>query len=320
MQSWWSGFWPLVERLSGKLNLDNFSAGGFGESSFFGPPLSPRDTTRSAGGSSGGAAAAVVSGAVDRALAVDEGGSARIPAAFCGCVGIKPTHGLVPSFGVTYFDHTLDSICPLARSMEETAMLLEAISGEDWRDPQWVRGSISVSDYCSARGRGVAGLRIGVIDEALREDMCEDAVLGGVESACNVLGEAGAQVRRISIPRFSYTSAIWLGVFLGGGSAMIRSDGLGHNHLGYVEVDRVHLAGLTRRLEATSFGVFIQALLIGSRYLCRHYGHTVFARAHNQRLALSREVDQVLADIDVLITPTTPTTAPKLPTGRLTTE
>ena len=302
----------------GKLNLDNFSAGAFGESSYFGPPQNPRNPAYSAGGSSGGAGAAVVCGAVDMALGVDEGGSARIPAAFCGCVAVKGSHGLVPSFGLSYFDHTLDSICPLARSVGDAALLLGVIAGDDWRDPQWVREPIKVTAYGDAAAAGVAGMRIGVLQETLDPSLCQEAVVKGVERACAALEEAGAQLVPVSVPRLRHTSAIWLGVFLGGAAAMIRSDGLGYNHLGYVEVDRVHLAGLTRRTEATSFGTFVQALLIANGYLREHYGHTFFAKAHNQRLALRQELDAALATVDVLLGPTCPTTAPRLPTGRLT--
>lgn len=301
----------------GKLNLDNLSAGAFGESSFFGPPLNPRNPAYSAGGSSGGAGAAVAGGNVDMALGVDQGGSARIPAAFCGCVSIKASHGLVPSFGVSHFDHTLDSICPVTKNVGDAAVLLEVIAGDDSRDPQWVREPVSVAAYAQADGEGVSGMRIGLLQEPLDSDLCEESVLRGVERARAILEDGGASVEHVSLPRFAHTSAIWFAVFLGAASAMIRTDGLGYNHLGYVEVERIHLAGLSRRLEASSFGVFVQAVLIGSAYLIERYGHAFFAKAHMQRLALRRDVDEALAAFDLLLTPTCPTTAPLLPQERL---
>lgn len=302
----------------GKLNLDNLSAGAFGESSHLGPPRNPRDERRSPGGSSGGAGAAVASGVVDMALGVDEGGSARIPAAFCGCVAIKATHGLVPSFGLdTYFDHTIDSICPMGRTVADVADLLAAIAGADWRDPQWVRGSIDIAPYADAAGRGVEGLRVGILEEMLDPELCQQAVLGGVTHARAALEDAGAIVETISVPRLEFTSAIWFGVVLGAAPAMMRSDGLGYNHLGYVDVDRVQLAGISRRAETSSYGVFVQSLLAANRYLVDRYGHAFFAQAHNQRLALRREVDDALTSVDLLLTPTSPTTAPMLPTTRL---
>ena len=127
-------------RIVGKLNMDDFGAGASGETSAFGPPRNPHDPTRSAGGSSGGSGAALAAGAVDLALGVDQAGSARIPASFCGVVAVKATHGLIPSQGVTHLDHTLDAVCPMASTVEDAALLLEAIAGDDWRDPQWVGG------------------------------------------------------------------------------------------------------------------------------------------------------------------------------------
>src|SRR5918995_4088144 len=126
----------------GKLNMDDFGGAGTGETSAFGPPRNPVDPTRSAGGSSGGTGAAVRAGAVDLALGVDQGGSGRIPAAYCGVVAVKATHGLVPSFGITHIDHTIDFVTPTARTVRDAAVLLEVIAGADERDPQWVRGPV----------------------------------------------------------------------------------------------------------------------------------------------------------------------------------
>src|SRR5581483_2497108 len=131
----------------GKLNMDDMAAAGTGETSAFGPARNPIDPARSAGGSSGGSGAAVASGEVDIALGVDQGGSGRIPAAFCGVVTVKATQGLVPSFGVAHIDHTIDSVTPIARSVADVATTLEVIAGEDWRDPQWVRGPLIADHY-----------------------------------------------------------------------------------------------------------------------------------------------------------------------------
>src|SRR5438132_159413 len=116
-------------RIVGKLNLDNYSSGGSGETSVFGPPLNPMNPKHSAGGSSGGSGAALASGAVDLALGVDQAGSARIPASYCGTIALKATHGTVPTFGLTHLDHTLDAICPMARSVDDVELLYDAIAG-----------------------------------------------------------------------------------------------------------------------------------------------------------------------------------------------
>jgi amidase len=301
----------------GKLNLDDFSSSGFGDTSFFGPTRNPRKPTHSPGGSSSGAGSAVASGAVDLALGADQGGSVRIPAAMCGCVGIKATHGLVPSFGITYMDHTLDAIGPLGASVDEVATLLRVIAGHDWRDPQWVRGPLEPADYRSAAEERPEGLRIGVVREALDESLCEPAVLDATERAIEALRDDGAIVEWTSIPLWRNGFAIWATVLLGAWPAMIRSDGMGYGHLGYVDVARVHANALVRRQEANLFSPFMKLVLLANTFVERHYFGTVFAKAQNQRLALRRALDEALERYDLLLTPTVPRVASALPVGRL---
>ena len=164
----------VVERLLdagavivGKLNMDDMGFAGTSETSAFGVVRNPRNPAFSAGGSSGGSGAAVAAGAVDLALAVDQGGSGRIPASWCGVVALKPTHGLVPSFGITYLDHTIDFVCPLARTVAEVAEALEVIAGDDPRDPQWVRGPIRTEPYTQSLDAPIAGVRLGLVREAM---------------------------------------------------------------------------------------------------------------------------------------------------------
>lgn len=301
----------------GKLNLDDFSASGYGDTSVFGPARNPLNTAHSAGGSSSGAGAAVAAGLVDLAVGVDQGGSVRMPAAACGVVGLKATTGLVPSFGLSYIDHAFDCVGPLARTVAGVAELLAVIAGEDWRDPQWVRG-LEVGDYLAGLEDGVLGLRIGVVEEALADELCQPAVVEGLETAAAALRDAGAEVERASIPLWRSGFAIWIGVLLAGWPPMLRSNGMGAGHLGYVEVERVHAQGLVRRLEAQLLPPTARlALLVGS-YLDERYQSVPLARARNQRLALRRELDDALERFDLLLTPTTPRTAVPLPLGRLT--
>jgi amidase len=301
----------------GKLNLDDFSSSGYGDTSFFGPTRNPRKPTHSPGGSSSGAASAVASGAVDLALGADQGGSVRIPAAMCGCVGIKATHGLVPSFGITYMDHTLDAIGPLGATVEDVATLLGVIAGHDWRDPQWVRGPLEVGDYRGAADESLEELRIGVIREALDESLCEPAVREATERAIDALGDERASVESVSVPLWRSGFAIWASVLLGSWPAMIRSDGMGYGHFGYVDVPRVHATALVRRQEANLFSPFVKLVLLTNTFVERQYFGTVFAKAQNQRLALRRALDEALERFDLLLTPTVPRVATALPVGRL---
>jgi amidase len=303
--------------IAGKLNLDDFSASGFGDTSAFGPARNPLDPNRSAGGSSSGSGAAVAAGLVDMALGVDQGGSVRMPAAACGLVGMKPTHGLVPSFGLTYIDHTLDCIGPIARTVADAATLLGVIAGPDWRDPQWVR-EVRLDDYAVAPGDGVDHLRVGVISESLDPKLSQPAVLRGAAAAAEALAAAGASVEEVSIPLWSASFPIWLGVLVANWAPMLRTYSVGFGHLGLIEVERAHLASLVQFTEGHLLPPTIKLVLLVNAYLQERYHGVPLARAHNQRLALRRAVDEALERFDVLLAPTVTRVAVPLPSRRLT--
>ncbi len=271
--------------IAGKLNLDDFSAAGFGDTSVFGPPRNPIDPARSAGGSSSGSSAAVAAGLVDMALGVDQGGSVRMPAAACGLVGLKPTHGLVPSFGLTHMDHTLDCIGPIARTVEEVALLLSVIAGPDWRDAQWTR-DIELDDYVAAMEDGVNGLRVGVVSESMDSELCQPAVLAGAEATAGALRRAGAEVEEVSIPLWTSGFAIWVGVLVATWAPMLRSYSVGFGHFGLIEVERVHASSIVRHNQGHLLPSTIKLVLLVNGYLEERYNGVPLARAHNQRLAL----------------------------------
>lgn len=301
----------------GKTNLDDFSASGFGDTSVFGPARNPLRPTHSPGGSSSGSSAAVAAGLVDMALGVDQGGSIRMPAAQCGLVGMKATHGLVPSFGVTHMDHTLDCIGPITRTVADAALLLSVIAGGDWRDPQWVR-ELDVDDYVSGLSDGVDGMRVGIVEESLHPGLCQPDVIAGVHAVAEALGRAGAEITTVSIPLWSSAFAIWVGALVGGWPPMLRSNGRGTGHMGLVEVERVHAAGLVRKEEGHLLPATIKLALLVESYLDERYHGVPLARAQNQRLALRRALDDTLASADLLVAPTLTRVAVELPTERLT--
>lgn len=296
----------------GKTNLDDFSTSGTGESSWYGPARNAVNPSRSAGGSSGGSGSAVRSGAVDLAVGVDEGGSARIPASFNGVVSIKPSQGLVPSHGMTYLDHTIDAVCPMARTVELTARMLDAISGHSERDPQWVRAKPVPTNAAAVLNEGVAGLRIGVVTQGTDPALCEPGVLAAFESSCATLRAAGATVSQVSIPLWSDAWAIETTLLLHLAWLTAQTDGAGYSHLGEVDVERTHAFGLVRRLEADAFPPFFKVWLLGGRYLHDAYFSTYFAKAANLRRALTAQLDEAFSDFDLLLTPTTPQVAPVL--------
>jgi amidase len=313
----------VVERLLdagctvvGKLNLDDFSTSGTGESAFFGPPRNPVDSTRSAGGSSGGTGSAVASGAVDVGIGVDQGGSARIPASFCGVVSLKATHGLVPSHGLTHIDHTIDSVCPTAADVELCAAATDVMGGPDDRDPQWGRGAPTATRCVDAVGRGVEGLRIGVLTEGTSPGLCEPDVVEAFHRSCEVLEGAGASVQPVTVPLWSDAWAVELAFLCSAAWAMAQSEGVGWGHLGEVDEARAHGFSVVRRAEADDFPPFMKAWLLAGRYLHERYGSSPYARAVNLRRELRDQVDAALRECDLLVMPTTPHVAPTMLAGR----
>ncbi|MCW0213654.1 MAG: amidase family protein [Pseudonocardia sp.] len=298
--------------ITGKTNLDDFSTSGTGESSWLGPARNAVDPARSAGGSSGGSGSAVRSGAVDLAIGVDEGGSARIPASFNGVVSIKATQGLVPSHGLTYMDHTIDAVCPIAGTVELTARMLDVMSGHSDRDPQWVRARPEPTRAADVLGAGVADMTVGVVAEGVGTDLCEPDVLRAFEESCAALTAAGATVVPVSIPLWAEAWSIETALLLHLAWAGVQTDGAGYSHLGEVDVERTHAFGLVRRMEADAFPPFFKVWLLGGRYLNEKYFSTYFAKAANLRRALTAQIDQTFASCDLLVTPTTPHVAPVL--------
>jgi amidase len=299
----------------GTLNMDELGGGATGVMSAFGPARNPVDPTRSAGGSSGGAGSAVRSGAIDLALGVDQGGSGRIPASFCGIVGVKATHGLVPSFGVGHIDHTIDSVTPLARTVHDAALLLEVIAGEDWRDPQWVRGPIETDSYVTAAEAPVAGMRIGLVEESVGSVECDAAVVEGLDRAVRALEDAGAAVERFSLPIWADGFDTYMPLVAHLIAGMFRSEGVGVGHLGYVDVRRAHAFALARRAQSISINPYVKCWLVADRYLHDRYLNVGFGILQNQRLLIRQRVSEALSRFDLLLTPTVPMVAPTLLDG-----
>ena len=291
--------------------MDDFAAGASGETSAYGPPLNPLDPTRSTGGSSGGSGSALASGAAEMTLGVDQAGSARIPASFCGVVAIKATHGLIPTYGITHLDHTLDAICPMARTVEDAAALLEVIAGDDWRDPQWVRGSIPSGWSCRTPG-DVAGLRIAIVEESTDPALCSGEVVHNLERAADALADLGARVERISIPMWPRGLPIIQTLLCHLVGAMIKSEGIGYGHLGHIDRDRVHTFAVARRSESSLLPPYMKVWMLVERYLHDRYLNVTYGVLQNLRLRLRRDVERAFEQHDVLLTPTTPATAPRL--------
>ena len=296
----------------GKLNMDNFALSATSETSAYGCIRNPHNPEYSAGGSTGGAGAAVASGAADIALAVDQGGSARIPASWCGVVTIKATHGLVPSFGSTHEDHTNDSICPVAATVEDVALTLEVIAGEDTNDPQWVRGPIPVDTYTKALTGDVRGLKLGIVKESLDPAVVEGDVSATFQRAVATLESLGAEPCEISLPYWNEALAIWTGFGSHSLSQMIEADLETYSRGGFCNIAWQEAFGKARRTGSDLLPPMIKILMVLGKYLRREYCGVYYSKAHNLRIAMRKQFLDALDGVDAFLAPTMPMTALKL--------
>jgi amidase len=286
------------------MNLDNFAYSGAGDTSSFGPTLNPHNTDHLAGGSSGGSAAALYYDYIDMTIGGDQGGSIRIPASFCGVVGHKPTHGLVPYTGIVGIDNTFDHTGPMTRTVADAALMLEVLAGKDPLDPR--QGEVPVQAYTESLGLGAGGIRIGVLQEGFGLPESEADVDAGVQKALGILGELGAQQELVSVPFHQRSAGIVWSLISEGGTAALRSNGLGHGWAGVYNVGLADAMG--KGLKAQSKDLSPQAklvLLVGS-YMTDQYNGRMYAKAQNARRDLRKAYDNLLERYDVLAMPTTP--------------
>jgi amidase len=198
----------------------------------------------------------------------------------------------------------------MTRTVAENAAMLEVIAGSDWRDAQWVRADPDAGDYTAAAGLGINGLRIGVITECMQLAACSAGILSAFGGAQRTLESLGAEVVPVSVPLWTHAPAIWFAEVTYGLTAMAHSSGQGSGHLGRMDANLMTAAERSNRLEGTSFPPFPLgplAMPLVFEHLRESCFGTPFARAHNLRLELRRQLDAILKDVDLLITPTTPT-------------
>jgi len=301
----------VVERVAaagaisvGKTNLDEFAMGSSTENSAFGPTRNPRDTSRVPGGSSGGSAAAVAAGFSPISLGSDTGGSIRQPAALCGVVGVKPTYGLVSRYGLIAFASSLDQIGPFAATVEDAAILLDVIAGHDPRDSTSIPEA--VAPVRSVLGDGVEGLRIGLVTELMGEGIAPD-VAARVQAAAEALEAAGAEVGAATVPAVTYgLSAYYLIAPAEASSNLSRYDGVRYG----LRVDAATTGEMMTATRTAGFGDEVKRrIMLGTYALSAGYYDAYYGKALKVRTLIARDFAAAYEQFDLLLSPTSPTTA-----------
>ena len=302
----------VVERLAaagavvlGKTNMDEFAMGSSNETSFYGPVRNPWDPTRVPGGSSGGSAAAVAARLCAGATGTDTGGSIRQPAALCGITGVKPTYGRVSRYGMIAFASSLDQGGPMATSAEDAAYLLGAMAGFDPRDS--TSADHPVPDYAAMLDEPLAGVRVGLPVEYFGEGL-DAAVAASIEAAVAELRRLGAEVREISLPNTALAVPTYYVVAPAECSSnLARFDGVRYGHRC---ADPADLEDLYKRSRAEGFGDEVKRrILVGTYVLSAGYYDAYYLKAQKLRHLISDDFRRAFRDVDVIMGPTSPTTA-----------
>ncbi len=298
--------------IAGKSACESLCMSGGSHTSDNGPVLNPHDRRRTTGGSSSGSGALVAAGEIDMAIGGDQGGSIRIPAAWCGVYGLKPTHGLVPYTGAFAMELTLDHLGPMARSAADCALLLEVIAGPDGLDPRQ-QVSLAGATYTNSLTGDAKGLRLAIVQEGFGWPDSDADVDECVTAAAHAFEKLGARVERVSIPWHRDGGAIWTAMIEGAVVTVAAGSGMGTNWKGYYATGM--LDAFSRGLRTYSDDLSQSAkmlLMIGSYMRERYHGH-YYAKAQNLAGSLKAAYDLVLRDHDLLVMPTVGITAPLLP-------
>ncbi len=293
--------------LIGKANMDEFAMGSSTENSSFYPTRNPWDVERSPGGSSGGPAAAVAADECIAALGSDTGGSIRQPASFCGVVGLKPTYGRVSRYGLIAFASSLDQIGPITKDVRDSAILMNIISGHDPLDSTSAPGS--VPDFTSVLGKDIKGLKIGVPKEYFIEGIDYEVELL-VKNAVEHLESLGAVPVEVSLPHTEYAIAAYYIIATSEASSnLARYDGMKYG----LRTDGKDLIDTYMKTRASGFGSEVKRrIMLGTYALSAGYYEAYYKKAQQVRTLIKQDFDRVLKEVDVIVTPTSPTAAFKI--------
>jgi amidase len=296
--------------ITGKSVCEAYCFSGGSHTSDTGPVRNPHNPAHTSGGSSSGSGALVAAGQVDMAIGCDQGGSVRIPASYCGLVGLKPTYGLVPYTGILGMNPNIDHTGPMTRTVADNARLLEVLAGPDGVDSR--QSGVRVADYTAALEGDPSGLRVGLVTEGFGWEGGDPRVDEKVRSACQGLSPLGVTVEDISVPMhlqgagvtFAGIQSMMTSMFHLDGCLLERPDVTPEGYL---------LAQAKWRSRADELPHNVKVGLLGAKILQNRYGFTYVARAMQRLPAVRAAYDTALEQFDILVMPTTVTTAPALP-------
>lgn len=290
--------------LIGKTNLDEFAMGSSTENSAFGHTRNPWDISRVPGGSSGGSAAAVAADMCIAALGSDTGGSIRQPAAFCGVVGLKPTYGRVSRYGLVAFASSLDQIGPITKTVKDSAILLNIISGHDPYDS--TSANLPAPDYTSVLGESIKGMKIGIPKEFFAKGL-DSQVEDSVKKAVKELESLGALPVEISLPHTGYAVAVYYILATSEASSnLARYDGVKYG----LRVEGEDLLDMYMKTREAGFGAEVKRrIILGAYALSSGYYDAYYKKAQQVRTLIKQDFDKAFDKVDVIVTPTTPTPA-----------
>jgi amidase len=317
------GFVPVVDAtivtrlldagatILGKSTCEYFCLSGGSHTSQPGPVHNPRKMGYSAGGSSSGSAALVAAGEVDLAIGGDQGGSIRIPAAYCGIYGMKPTHGLVPYTGVMPIEATIDHTGPMSANVRDNAVMLEVLAGPDGLDPR--QYAPKVTSYTEKLGKGVGGLKIGIVKEGFEAAGTQQGVAEKVRAGAQRFAQMGAAVEEISLPEHAQALAVWGPIALEGLTMqMMHGNGMGFNWKGFYDVALID-AHASWRERADDLSPTLKISMLVGQYFLTHYRGRYYAKAQNLSRLMKAAYDKALGTYDLLLMPTLPLVATPIP-------
>ncbi|HAD96116.1 MAG TPA: Asp-tRNA(Asn)/Glu-tRNA(Gln) amidotransferase GatCAB subunit A [Cryomorphaceae bacterium] len=289
----------------GRLNCDEFAMGSANEFSAFGPVKNPLDNTKVTGGSSGGSAAAVAAGLCHVALGSDTGGSIRQPASFCGVVGLKPTYGRVSRHGLIAFASSFDQIGPFATSVEDAALIYEVMAGADEYDSTASQREVEKTDFSATSDKP---MRIAFLKDALTDPSLDAEIRERTQELISQLQEKGHTVEGVSFPWMDYMVPVYYILTTAEASSnLARYDGI---HYGQRSEKATDLESTYKLSRTEGFGDEVKRrILLGTFVLSSGYYDAYYGKAQKARRVVKEETEKILADYDLILSPTSPHTA-----------